>query len=72
MLTRAWNPRGTLLLGNICRRFSHSQTVVGAEKCASPPSRGLVLGIYSDSDEESGLLTPNAAKYNEVCGFDPF
>ncbi|XP_039441016.1 cytosol aminopeptidase-like [Culex pipiens pallens] len=65
MLTRAWNPRSTRLLGSICRRFSHAQTVVGAEKCASPPSRGLVLGIYSDSDEESGLLTPNAAKYNE-------
>lgn len=50
------------------KRSLHGQTVVGAEKCSRPPSRGLVLGVYADEHdrEDNGLLTPTAAKYNEV------
>lgn len=47
------------------------QTIIGTEKCANPPSRGLVLGIYADEHDsfDNGMLTPNAAKYNEVRGY---
>ncbi|XP_037933210.1 cytosol aminopeptidase [Teleopsis dalmanni] len=36
------------------------------EICADPPSRGLVLGVYSDEEDKSdaGILTPAAWRYN--------
>ncbi|XP_053691914.1 cytosol aminopeptidase-like [Sabethes cyaneus] len=54
-------------IGAIFRR-NFSQAIKGTEKCASPPSKGLVLGIYVDEDDvfDSGTLTPAAARYNEA------
>lgn len=39
-----------------------------AEQCSNPASRGLVLGVYADENDrlDIGVLTPTAAKYNEV------
>ncbi|XP_053691855.1 cytosol aminopeptidase-like [Sabethes cyaneus] len=49
------------------RRNAHQKIVTGQESCTNPPSRGLVLGVYSDENDRNdiGLLTPTAAKYNE-------
>ncbi|XP_058447703.1 cytosol aminopeptidase-like [Malaya genurostris] len=49
-------------------RRSSTQAIKGAEKCASPPSKGLVLGIYVDEEDvfDTGTLTPAAARYNEL------
>lgn len=48
------------------RRFA--QVVTGGEKCSTPSSRGLVLGIYSKEDDRQdiGCLTENGKRYNEV------
>lgn len=56
------------LFATVPRRSAHSSGVIGTEKCSHPPSRGLVLGVYADEHdrEDNGLLTPAAAKYNEV------
>lgn len=53
-------------LNSIQKRFS--SLVTGTEKCSTPDSRGLVLGVYANEDDklDLGLLTPNAQKYNEV------
>lgn len=41
---------------------------VAPEKCSTPHSLGLVLGVYSNENDmlDTGQLTPNAAKFNEV------
>lgn len=41
------------------------------DKCASPPSKGLILGIYRDEDDmfDTGTFTPAGARYNEVGFF---
>ncbi|XP_021701651.1 cytosol aminopeptidase-like [Aedes aegypti] len=38
------------------------------DKCASPPSKGLILGIYADEEDafDTGTLTPAGARYNEA------
>ncbi|EDS26627.1 cytosol aminopeptidase [Culex quinquefasciatus] len=38
------------------------------DKCASPPSKGLILGIYRDEDDmfDTGTFTPAGARYNEA------
>ncbi|XP_058818180.1 cytosol aminopeptidase-like [Topomyia yanbarensis] len=48
-------------------RRNSTQTIKGVEQCASPPSKGLVLGIYSDEEDifDTGTLTPAGARYNE-------
>lgn len=47
------------------KRFKTGTT---PEKCSTPHSLGLVLGVYSNENDmlDSGQLTPNAAKFNEV------
>lgn len=47
---------------------NYQKIVMGTEDCSTPLSRGLVLGVYADDSnpKDSGLLTPAAAKYNEV------
>ncbi|XP_058465829.1 cytosol aminopeptidase-like [Malaya genurostris] len=52
----------------VSQRSSHQASVIGAEKCSNPPSRGLVLGVYADEHDKDdlGMLTPTAAKYNET------
>lgn len=48
------------------RRF---KSAVTPEKCSTPHSLGLVLGVYSNENDmlDTGQLTPNAAKFNEIC-----
>ncbi|KAG4079759.1 hypothetical protein HA402_014890 [Bradysia odoriphaga] len=48
------------------KRFKSSIT---PEKCSTPHSLGLVLGVYSNENDmlDTGQLTPNATKFNEVC-----
>lgn len=55
--------------GGILRR----NYALSTDKCASPPSKGLILGIYADEEDmfDTGTLTPAGARYNEVsvvCG----
>lgn len=47
------------------KRFKSGVT---PEKCSTPHSLGLVLGVYSNENDmlDTGQLTPNAAKFNEV------
>lgn len=47
------------------KRFKTGST---PEKCSTPHSLGLVLGVYSNESDmlDSGQLTPNANKFNEV------
>lgn len=42
--------------------------VTGTEKCSTPHSRGLVLGVYANEEDklDLGCLTENGLKYNEV------
>lgn len=52
---------------HIQKRFI--QIVTGTEGCSSPTSRGLVLGVYSNVDddgEENCMLTPVASKFDDV------
>ncbi len=48
------------------KRFKSGVT---PEKCSTPHSLGLVLGVYSNENDmlDTGQLTPNATKFNEVC-----
>lgn len=45
------------------------KTSVTPEKCSTPHSLGLVLGVYSNENDmlDTGQLTPNATKFNEVA-----
>lgn len=47
------------------KRFKSGTT---PEKCSTPHSLGLVLGVYSNENDmlDTGQLTPNATKFNEV------
>lgn len=60
----------TLLSANLVDRVSALQKrgVGSSELCSTPNSRGLVLGVYANEDDklDIGILTDNAAKYNEV------
>ncbi|XP_055642251.1 cytosol aminopeptidase-like [Toxorhynchites rutilus septentrionalis] len=49
--------------------FRRGYANFSAEKCASPPSKGIILGIYADEDDvfDSGTLTPAGARYNEAA-----
>lgn len=56
--------------GGIIRR-NYAMSI--GDKCSSPPSKGLILGIYADEEDtfDTGTLTPAGARYNEVgvvCG----
>lgn len=50
-------------------RFKATSSTVTPEKCSTPHSLGLVLGVYSNENDmlDTGQLTPNATKFNEVC-----
>lgn len=52
------------VLINVGRR--HIQIVTGTEKCSTPHSRGLVLGVYSNESDklDIGCLTSSAWQYN--------
>lgn len=49
------------------RRYIQS-IVKGNEKCSTPSSRGLVLGVYANPQDyqDIGCLTPNGSKYSQV------
>lgn len=55
---------------NVIRSYG-SQVVTGTDKCSTPHSRGLVLGVYSNEEDklDLGCLTDNGLKYNEVRQF---
>lgn len=59
-------PVATKPFGGLLHR-NYAQAVL--DKCASPPSKGLILGIYADEEDafDTGTLTPAGARYNEVC-----
>lgn len=46
----------------------YSSIVTGTEKCSTPVSRGLVLGVYAKEGDklDIGQLTDTAQKYNMV------
>ena len=50
------------------QKRSFVQIVTGTEKCSTPHSRGLVLGVYANEEDklDIGCLTEVATKYNEV------
>lgn len=59
-----------LLSASLVGKFTVLQKrgVGSNELCSTPNSRGLVLGVYANEDDklDIGILTDNAAKYNEV------
>nr|XP_019550930.2 cytosol aminopeptidase [Aedes albopictus] len=58
-------PVATKPFGGLLHR-NYAQAVL--DKCASPPSKGLILGIYADEEDafDTGTLTPAGARYNEA------
>lgn len=58
-------PSASALRGSF---FQQRRFVGNTELCSTPNSRGLVLGVYANEEDklDIGILTENAAKYNEV------
>lgn len=59
-----------LLSASLVRKLTALQRrdVSNHDLCSTPHSRGLVLGVYANEEDKMdiGILTDNAAKYNEV------